>query len=235
MLPMYTTYSVTNYNCSTNFVDQKYKFHLIRPDEFEELAVIILKETYKIPFSKFKDGKDGGRDAVAKRSNIDLGGGNVLTNQNIVVQVKHTKNQSATFNDGTRNRVFGKEKNKVKKLVDDNELDIYIIVTNYELTAGQSVEVEKMFKECKAKEVFVVGYNTLSLWLDSSPELKTTVRRLYPAVVPTTDLSNCVQLPEQLTTVDSNSTSESCESPPKRPRLQSDDNIKGLSTNNNFN
>ena len=218
MLPIYTIYSVTNYNCSTNFV-ANYKFHLIRPDEFEKLAAIVLKEIYKIPFLIFKNGKDGGRDAVARNTNIDLGGGNVLTNQNVVVQVKHTEDGSATFYNVTRNRVFEKEKKNVKRLVDDDGLDIYIFLTNYKLPAGQCVELEKLFKDAGAKEVVVVGYETLSLWLNSSPELK--VRRLYPAVD------------------DSNSTSESCESPsPKHPRLQPDDNgdnIKGLLTNNNFN
>ena len=212
---MYTAYSVTNYNYSTNFV-ANYKFHLIRPDEFEELAAIVLKETYKIPFLIFKNGKDGGRDAVARNINMDFGGRtrNVLKNKNVIVQVKHTKNESATFNDGTRNRVFGKEKENVQRLVDDDELDIYIIVTNYKLPAGQFVKLEKSFKDVGAKTVVVVGYETLSLWLNSSPELKNNVLSLYPAVD------------------DSNSTSESCASPPpKPPRLQPDD-IKGRCTAN---
>ena len=226
---MYTTYGVTNYNCSTNFV-ANYKFHLIRPDEFEELAAIVLKEIYKIPFLIFKNGKDGGRDAVARNTNIDLGGGNVLTNQNVVVQAKHTENESATLNDGTRKRVFGKEKKNVKRLVDDDELDIYIIVTNYKLPAGQCVELETLFKDVGAKEVVVVGYETLSLWLNSSPELENKVRRLYPAV----DDSNSTSLISLSLNFNS-----SCESPPpKRPRLEPDDNgdnKKGLLTNNNFN
>ena len=75
---IYTTYSVTYYNCSTNFVEQKYKFHSIGSREFEKLTVDVLKDIYKVPFSTFKEGRDGGRDAVAQRVNIDLGGGNVL-------------------------------------------------------------------------------------------------------------------------------------------------------------
>ena len=155
MLPVHTTYSVT-YNYSTNFVVQKYKFHLIGPDQFEELAATVLMEIYKVPFSIFKKGKDGGQDAVAMRVNIDLGGGNILTNQNVIVQVKHTTNASAKLTDGTR----------------------------------KSDKLKKVFKDAGTKEVVVVGYETLSLWLNSSLELKNKVRRLYPAVVHTTDLSN---------------------------------------------
>ena len=34
---------VTNYDCFTYFVDQKYKFHLITSDDFENLAAIVLE------------------------------------------------------------------------------------------------------------------------------------------------------------------------------------------------
>ena len=237
---IYTTYSVTYYNCSTNFVEQKYKFHSIGSREFEKLTVAVLKDIYKVPFSTFKEGRDGGRDAVAQRVNIDLGGGNVLMNQNVIVQVKHTTNESAKLTDGTRKSIFEKgEEEKVKKLVEDKELDIYIIVTNYKLPAGQSVALQKFFKNAGAKEVFVLGYEKLSDQLNDSLQLLNKVFLQYPTVVPRTDcLLNyvrelrSVQQLEQSTTVDSNSTSVSCESPPlKCQRLETNnngDNIKGL-------
>ena len=148
-------------------------------ETFEDLATTVLSEKYKIPFLKFKSGKDGGRDAVAKRVNIDFGGGNVLTDQNVVVQVKHTRYESDKFNDVTRNKVFNGEKKKVEKLVNENELDIYIIVTNYELPAGQCKKLEETFKKCGAKEVVVVGNETLTQWLNDSQELQQKVLRLY--------------------------------------------------------
>ena len=199
---IYTTYSVTYYNCSTNFVEQKYKFHSIGSREFEKLTVDVLKDIYKVPFSTFKEGRDGGRDAVAQRVNIDLGGGNVLMNQNVIVQVKHTTNESAKLTDGTRKSIFQKEESKVKKLIAENKLDIYIIFTNYKLPAGQSDRLKKFFKDAGAKEVVVVGYETISLWLKRSPELQRQVLRLYP-LPDITDLLNSpravqsVQLLEQ--------------------------------------
>ena len=124
--------------------------------------------------------RDGGRDAVARGVNIDLGGGNVLTDQNVVVQVKHTIYETERFSDTTRRRVFDGEKEKVEKLVNENELDIYIIVTNYELPAGQCMKLEETFKKCGAKEVVVVGNETLTQWLNDSQELQQKVLRLYP-------------------------------------------------------
>ena len=121
--------------------------------------------------------RDGGRDAAARRVNIDLGGGNVLTDQNVVVQVKHTGEELEKFKN-----VFKDEIEKVKKLVDQNELDIYIIVTNYKLPGGQNKELRDTFtaKKAGAKEVIVVGNETLTQWLNDSLKLQQKVLRLYP-------------------------------------------------------
>ena len=179
---MLLIYYITYNYCCTNLVARNYPFHRVDADKFEDLATTVLSEKYNIPFVRFKSGKDAGQDAVAKRVNIDLGGGNVLTDQNVVVQVKHTIHESEKFNDATRNRVFKDEIKKVKKLVDENELDIYIIVTNYKLPAGQCKKLRKTFtdKKCAgAKEVIVVGNETLTQWLNDSQELQQKVLRLY--------------------------------------------------------
>ena len=138
-----------------------------------------MSEKYKIQFQKFESGKDIGQSAVAT-ANIDLGGGNVLRDQNVVVRVKHTKNKSETFTDGIRNRDFDKgEQQKVKELVVEEKLDIYIIVTNFQLPAGQCDKLEETFKNCGAKEVIVIGNETLTQWLGDSQELQKKVLRLY--------------------------------------------------------
>ena len=132
--------------------------------------------------------RDGGRDAAARRVNIDLGGGNVLTDQNVVVQVKHTGEELEKFKN-----VFKDEIEKVKKLVDQNELDIYIIVTNYKLPGGQDKELRDTFtaKKAGAKEVIVVGNETLTQWLNDSLKLQQKVLRLYPEGI-INDLSSCL-------------------------------------------
>ena len=129
---------------------------------------------------KFKSGKDRGVDAVANGVNFNIGGGNVLKNQNVVVQVKHTKYESEKFNDSTRGKVFNGEMEKVKNLVKNNELDIYIIVTNYKLPNGQCKKLEDTFKTEGAKQVLVIGNETLTQWLNDSQELQQKVLRLYP-------------------------------------------------------
>ena len=172
-------YYITYNYCCTNFVARNYPFYRVDAETFEDLATTVLSEKYKIPFLKFKSGNDAGQDAVAKRVNIDLGGKNILTDQNVVVQVKHTRYETKSFSDKTRKRVFDGGKKKVEKLVNENELDIYIIVTNYELPAGQCMKLEETFKKCGAKEVVVVGNETLTQCLNDSQELQQKVLGLY--------------------------------------------------------
>ena len=91
---------------------------------------------------------------MAWNVNIDVGGKNILKNQNVVVQVKHTNTESAIFNDSVRNSIFTNEVKNVAKLMREMKLDIYIIVTKYD---------------------------TLCSWLLLSSTLRNVLRRMYPS------------------------------------------------------
>ena len=205
---------VTNYDCFTYFVDQKYKFHLITSDDFENLAAIVLEDKYKRPFHVYKGGRDGGIDAEA--SNIGF-----LTNDKLIVQVKHTSNASGTLTESTRKSVFEKEKPKVEKLVKDNKLETYVIFTNYPLPATQAQHLKECFKDAGAKNVEVVGYETLCNWLNGSHTLEATLIARYPVINPASIVNTTVNY--QCTFSSSN---ENGPSPPKR--LKSEPDIKGM-------
>ena len=112
--------------------------------------------------------------------NIDLGGKNVLKNQDLIVQVKHTgKDQPEKITDSVRRKIFEKEKKQVEELVQRNKLDTtYIIFSNYDLPSLQ----EQKLNECYnvAKNVLIIGRETLSQWLGDSRELQMQVLRYYP-------------------------------------------------------
>ena len=156
-----------------------YNFHAISAEDFEKLAITVVSEVHKIPYKSFGPGRDGGRDAVARRVNFDLGGGNVVSDKDVVVQVKHTTKVSANLDDGLRKKVFEDEKGKVEKLVRAKKLDIYVIITNYGLPAGQEDKLVNMFKGVGAWEVIVIGKETLSQLIDNRPKLKQGVLQLY--------------------------------------------------------
>ena len=162
----------------------------------------------------YKGGRDGGIDAEA--SNIGF-----LTNEKIIVQVKHTSNESGTLTESTRKSVFEKEKPKVEKLVKDNKLETYVIFTNYPLPAGQAQHLKECFKEVGAKNVEVVGYETLCNWLNGSHILEATLIARYPVINPASIVNTTVNY--QCTFSSSN---ENGPSPPKR--LKSEPDIKGM-------
>ena len=205
---------MANYDCLTYFIDQKYKFHLITSDDFENLAAIVLENKYKRPFHVYKGGRDGGIDAEA--SNIGI-----LTNEKIIVQVKHTSNESGTLTESTRKSVFEKEKPKVEKLVKDGRLETYVIFTNYPLPASQAQHLRKCFEEAGAKNVEVVGYETLCNWLNGSHTLEATLIARYSVINPASVVNTTVNY--QCTFSSSN---ENGPSPPKR--LKSEPDIKGI-------
>ena len=193
---IFVTVYILTVNFSSNLIDQDFKFHLIRPNKFEEFAVAVVVDRYCVPFEKFKSGKGKGVDAIARTVNIDVGGGNVRTNKNVVVQVKHTSTEPNPFNDGTRKKVFGGEIEKVKHLVDNGLLHIYIIVTNYKLSFDQTEELKKMFIRTEttvgAEEVLVIGFHTLSVHLRISEKSFNELVRVYPP----SDLKDLMDTPE---------------------------------------
>ena len=157
----------------------------------------------------YKAGRDGGIDAQA--SNIGL-----LSNEKIIVQVKHTSNESETLKPGTRKNVFEKEKPKVKKLVKEKGLETYVIFTNFQLPAGQAQQLEKCFTEAGAKNVEVFGYETLCNLLNGSLPLETTLIARYPVINPASIVTINTTINNKCTIL---GTSEYGASPSKRPKL----------------
>ena len=127
----------------------------------------------------FSKGPGGGQDAAGCCVQFKDEDGNILTNQNLVVQVKHTKNELNIIN----KNVYRNEKKKVKELVQKGQLDIYVLFTNYKIPGGQSVKIVEYFKDAGAKNVLPVGKGTLSQWLNDSQELQRNVIRQYPDLI----------------------------------------------------
>ena len=155
----------------------------------------------------YKARPDEGVDGQA--SNIGM-----LSNEKIIVQVKHTSNKSETLKHGTRKSVFEKEKRKVKKLVKKNKLETYVIFTNYQLPAGQAQQFEKCFTEAGAKKVEVFGYETLCNLLNGSLILEAKLFTCYPVINPASIVT--ININNKCTIL---ATNEYGASPSKRPKL----------------
>ena len=122
--------------------------------------------------------------------NINLGGKNVLKNQDLIVQVKHTgKELPEKITNSVRRKIFEKEKKQVEELVKRNKLDTtYIIFSNYDLPSLQEQKLHDCYNV--ANNVLIIGKETLSQWLGDSRELQMKVIRYYPRGH-LTDLTDC--------------------------------------------
>lgn len=158
---------------------ERWAFHKLEPWQFEQLAATVLEEKYNIQLLSFSGGKDGGRDAAARRSSIHLDQKSVLHGQNIVMQAKHTKKINGILDDGLRRLLFKSEFKKVNKMVQNKELDVYIVVLNYGIPAGQEEKVVKNFKDCGVAHVIVVGKETLIRWIKESKVLCKIIPNMY--------------------------------------------------------
>ena len=148
-----------------------------------------------------------------------------MTNEKIIVQVKHTSNELETLKDGTRKNRFEREKPKVEKLVKENGLETYVIFTNFQLPAGQAQQLKECFTEAGAKDVEVFGYETVCNLLNGSLILEATLIARYPVIDPRPIKTN-INIYDQCTILPSN---EERPSPPKRLKLEPD--IKGTVLN----
>ena len=147
---------------------EDYNFHNLSPTKFEDLAASTLAEEYNVSFHTYSTGRDRGIDATA-----------LINGKKAVVQVKHSNDVTKQLTEGEANIIFKGEKEKVRKLVQDNELDIYFLVTNFTHPAGQSLRLRQLFESCGAKEVHIYGKEDLIRLINMTPKLKQRFKELY--------------------------------------------------------
>ncbi|WP_119695811.1 ABC-three component system protein [Microbacterium halotolerans] len=115
-----------------------YPFEDLHEDQFERLVVECARYLFGAGVQEFAKGPDGGRDArfhgVAERFPSTAGPWKGIT----VIQAKHTNALNAHFAEGSfsgakKSSVLSEEIGRIKALVDANECDNYLLVSNRRL------------------------------------------------------------------------------------------------------
>ena len=135
----------------------------------------------------------------------------------IYIYIYITSEELKTLKDGTRRREFETERPKVEKLVEENRLETYVIVTNYQLPASQAKQLDDFFREAGAKNVEVFGFETMCNLLNDSPDLKNKILDLYPDINPASTCNPIIYKPQSVTNVTSNK--DESPSPSTLPKL----------------
>ncbi|GAA0428946.1 hypothetical protein GCM10008983_01590 [Lentibacillus halophilus] len=153
----------------------KYNLHRLGWKNFENLCGHIMQNVLGSTYTPFSEGKDGGRDGFFEGSG-NLDDENLSLSGKFVFQCKFT---SKTDHLITQNDLK-QEIPKVKRLVEYNEIDHYIIFTNYKLTAGNHLKIENSFMDIEGlQSCLVLGNDWIEMTLDGNKNLRKLVPRLY--------------------------------------------------------
>lgn len=153
----------------------KYNLHLLGWKQFEDLCTNIMHEVLGLTFTPFSEGKDSGRDGYFEGKDSFDFNDKCLTGK-FVFQCKHTSNpnKSLTFS------VVENEINKIRKLVNNNRAEHYIILTNYKISADNDNIIRSKFLSILGlKSCIILGQEWFERVIDSNKILRRLVPRLY--------------------------------------------------------
>jgi len=175
----------------------KYPLENLASDkEFEDLVALICERILGMGTNIFSVGKDGGKDGkfVGKANNFPSEA--EPWEGKIVIQAKHTQRPNASCSDPDFQRILRYEVNPaIKKLIENNEIDAYLLFTNRKLSGIQDKKIEDIFDEETNVENRVIGSERIDLWLTEFPEIAKTLnlnRLLLPIEFDEEDLKDIV-------------------------------------------
>lgn len=154
-------------------VATSFDLHRLGWKAFEDLSACILSKVLGQTFQVFSDGADGGRDGAFCGEWRPNNGERLQGN--FVVQCKHTSNPTASIS----GKVISDECEKAAALVNSGLCDVYILITNYSLSAGKVAEIESIFRSSGVDQVRVYGAEWVNKKIMEEPALRRMVPRLY--------------------------------------------------------
>lgn len=151
----------------------KYSLINIHDKEFEKLVVGICQIILGITVQSFSSGRDGGRDARYEGYAEKL-----KKDGKFIVQAKHTTNPIGKFTDNNfsvnKNSVMMEELPKIKKLIDQKELDYYLLFSNRRMSGDGETKVRQLIIESTglpSSSIFLFGLESIENFLDQYDQL----------------------------------------------------------------
>lgn len=148
-----------------------FPFHDLSDDEFETLVAAICHHVLGTGLIVFAAGRDGGRDGkfVGTASNFPSQAAPI--SGRFIVQAKHTKNPVASCADSDFSRTLAGEHPKITELIENGELDHYLVFTNRKKPANDGVEKETALMGLGLVSAHLLGIEQLRLWLTLHPDI----------------------------------------------------------------
>lgn len=154
-----------------------YRLHELEDTEFEDLVCRICMRILGMGTIAFSSGKDGGRDARFDGTAQHFPSDAKPAKGKFVVQAKHTSQPGASCSDSAFKRIFQDELPKIRKLAKAGNLELYLLFTNRDLTAGmESSMVKRLGKVKGLSEAWILGNDSVRQRLDMHPDVWTSMR-----------------------------------------------------------
>ena len=144
---------------------RSFPLHDLGNDEFQTLVACICREILGTGTIVFATGKDGGRDARFEGCAQRFPSAASPLIGRFIIQAKHTANPVASISDADFTRDVKTEAPKIKQLVNDGELEHYMVFTNRKVPANALVQLEANLKALGPKTVHVLGIEQIRDYL----------------------------------------------------------------------
>jgi len=140
--------------------------------EFEKLVVTICDKILGIGTINFSPGKDGGRDAKFNGKAENFPSKASPWEGRFIIQAKHTDNPIAKCSDAEfKNKLDNEVSNRLRKLVDNHELNYYLVFTNRKLSGITDSRISYFINTNLKVENQIIGEEKIQHWLKEYPEI----------------------------------------------------------------
>ncbi|MFW5872083.1 MAG: ABC-three component system protein [bacterium] len=141
----------------------EFPYEKIYWQQFEDVVIKICRQILGIAAKKFSDGVDGGRDSTFEGRADHYPSNSKPWNGKFIIQAKHTSSPIASCSDSDfsgdgKNSIISIELVRLKKLMDKDPFDNYLLFSNRKLPANKHTEIKNRIKaELGIENVAIIG------------------------------------------------------------------------------
>ncbi len=153
--------------------ERAYDLHLLGWNSFQQLCHTITREILGQTVQSFLDTGDGGRDGAF--AGIWEREGNESLSGKYVIQCKFFTKKDSIIKAGDLSDEF----DKIKRLVNKNRCDCYVVMTNAILTGPNEEKIKDKILALGVRQVLIFGATWICQQIHENKKLRTAVPRLY--------------------------------------------------------
>lgn len=176
-----------------------YRLENLSEDDFEELVNVLCQKVLGTATVAFTKGRDGGRDGRFTGKANNYPSLSEPWSGKFIIQAKHTNDYQASCSDnpffGNKTSIINGEIANIKALIENGEVDNYLIFTNRKETESREKAVQYIQAETGLKNVDIKGKDTIHTWLRQYDDVAKTFKiGLYalPLVITEFDIKDTI-------------------------------------------